>query len=366
MNKIILLLSIILLTNGCSLDKNLITTQEATSEIEVNNSLKNISPIYLKSIKEAISKVAPNKDLNSIEFTPLLGGLSKAVLLTFKANGKQYVLRLLDKSLEIRKSEIVAHKIADNLGVAPKIFYIDSEENPLVIMMEFIDGRDFTAKDLNNKKLLKKTMDVIRKFNNCNKKNIISHKVKLDLYDDLYNRMLKSGSVYPSGFEEMRKKLRKDYEKLSRTHLPTHGDFIPWNILITKDEKVYLIDWPNTRLDNPFVDIGSFAYIAGASKEQIKNMLKAYLLRRPTKSEIDEVMFFQSVELFLFAIWMIGIQEEKDQKKLDSILSKTTKKFSEHLRDGVKDRIKGMKGLELTELSLSMFKELKENMQVHK
>ena len=317
-----------------------------------------------KTITEALTSFDQDIDINSIDMKPLLGGISKSKLFKFNANGKTYVLRLLakDKPLESRISEISAHRIADNLDIAPKVVYIDSEENPNIVIMEFVEGRLFEREDLSNKTLLKKIMVALKEFQNYPKKFGISNKTNIDGIDDLYKRKLDKGTIYPSGFNEMLNELKEDYRLFSAGKSIIHGDLNPGNIIITKEEKIYFIDFALSGIDNPFADIGWFACILGATDKQISDILEAYLNRTPTINETKCVKFFINETNFLLATLWIGRQDERDKETLDNILaSNDLKRSSEYINEGitVDHIIKQNNSLELTKYALSWFKEFR-------
>jgi len=124
---------------------------EAAHSYSLSQLLENISPVYHSSIVEAIAKMTTNEDTSKIVFTLMLGGLSNAQLFQMNVDNRKYVLRLLDekKAVERRKSEVYGHLLGASLKIAPKLIYTD--QIPLVMVMEFIEGRTFSHSDLNGR-----------------------------------------------------------------------------------------------------------------------------------------------------------------------------------------------------------------------
>lgn len=314
-----------------------------------------IPDVYKSFICEAIENI----DCNPEEFEPLIGGFSNAKIFKFKVDEKSYVLRIFDKEkpIEKRTSELTAHKIAADLEIAPKVHYINSEFDPLVMIMDYIDGRSFSSDDLSDKEIIKNIMYSIKKFHN-HSKGVVLKKTKFDSMNENYENAIKNGVVYPSEFNEMRKKLLQKFEELNDSILPSHGDLNIDNILITADKKVFLIDWAESKSDNPLMDIGWLSCLSGATIQQTTDLLEQYLLRTPTEIDVNKAMFFQNAARFYLATYWIGKQKERDQKILDDLLECP-------LKVDLSKKIIDLDDKSFTKASLSWFKEFKENQYLY-
>ncbi|WP_425361522.1 MULTISPECIES: phosphotransferase [unclassified Candidatus Tisiphia] len=330
-----------------------------TEEFGYNELLKKVPNIFIAPIKEVVSKSFSQKEIDNIKFKKVFGGLSQAKL--FQINNK-YVLRLLDenKEIEIRESEISAHKIGSKLKIAPTL--ICSDTLSLVSIMEFIEGRTMSTKDLKNAIIIEKIMANLKKFHNYLGNNNLLKKTKLDTIKNSYKSFSEKGAVYPTGYTESYRKLIQDFAKFDRPFLPSHGDLNQGNILITKDGNIYFIDWSEARVDNPLLDIGWLASCLGANLSETKNLLRKYFGREPTAFEFKEVLYFKNVTNFWAATFFIGRQEEREQYKMDLILKTLSKKSSEYRREGITaQEFTNMKGYDLTTYALSWFKEFVDN-----
>lgn len=333
-----------------------------SEEFSYNELLDKVPSIFITSIKEAISKSFLQEDIKNIKFKKVFGGLSESRLFQINSNNNKYILRLLDekKEQESRKSEISAHKIGSKLKIAPSLIY--SDPLSLVSIMEFIEGRTMNPKDLKDTKIIEKIIANLKKFHNYVDNNNLLKKTKLDTIKNLYQSFIERNSVYPTGYTESYAKLIQDFKKFKRPLLPSHGDLNPGNILITKDDNIYFIDWSEARIDNPLLDIGWLASCSGANLNETKILLKKYLGNEPSISELKEVLYFKNVTNFLVATVLIGEQEEKDSNKIDLILKSSIKKSSEYKREGITTQeIEGLKGYDLTTYALSWFKEFIDN-----
>lgn len=320
--------------------------------------LERVAPNYIPSIREAVSRISLENSEKYICFTPLLGGLSKCQLFRMEVKGKKYVLRLLDekKPIEKRRSEIEGHRIGAQLTIAPKLLYYDHAS--LVMVMEFIEGRTFSRSDLNNKALVRSVMQTLKKFHTYRGEEHLIRRSKTKAHQELYERCLKKGVVYPSGFDGYYRELQEVFARLPRPWCPSHGDMNPGNILIAKDGRIMLIDWAEATIDNPFFDIGWLSCFSAANVDQIQGLLQAYLERPPTEMEVEETLFMRDFTTFFVATLWIGRQEERDQHTLDGFMSGPLKRSSEYIKDGITtNQIAQKKGRELTVYALGWLKE---------
>lgn len=320
----------------------------------------NISSLYIDIIEYAISNVFPCSAVGSLMLEPLIGGFSKAKIFKFSVNDQNYVLRLLDKNKrpEKRLSELNAHQIAADLGISPKIHYINSKSDPLVVIMDYIDGRPFLKEDLNDNVIIQNIMDSIKKFHN-HAGYIVTKKSKIDSMQKNYEDALQKGAVYPSDFERLYKELKNDLKWRNSQLKPSHGDLNLDNIMILNNKKIMLIDWAESKIDNPFLDIGWFSCLSGASIQQTTNMLEKYISKNATKTDIKDIMFFQNAARFYLATYWIGKQKEKSVATLDKILDSK-------IRVDLSKKIIDLDDENFTKSALSWLKEYKQNQYLYK
>lgn len=333
------------------------------SAYTIKEVLTAVSEKYAVPINEALSLIAKEEEIDKIPFNPLLGGGTNSKLFRIDIGNKKYVLRLLDENqpIERRRSELNAQKIGAELEISPKVFYAD--QMLIVMVMEFIEGRTLTRDDLNNAKIVKGTMEALKKFHQYPVEGQLIKRTKVGAIQDLYERYKnKKGVVFPSCFDQLHRKLQEDFAGLERVHGPSHGDFNPRNILVGEQGRIYIIDWAQASIDHPFLDIAWLSTFLAANHDQVKSLLKEYLGREPKELEIKETLFFKDVTTLLVATLWIGRQEERDQGKLNSILEGPLKKGSTYIMEGVSvDDVLQEKGIGLTLYSLGWLKEFIDN-----
>jgi|APSaa5957512622_1039677.scaffolds.fasta_scaffold02928_7 thiamine kinase-like enzyme len=325
----------------------------------------NVSEVFKQPIQEALATASAKDDIDNIKLKPLLGGLSKSKLFQFDVKGKRYVLRILDemKDVEKRKAEVAGHSIAAGLGIAPELFYVDSMS--LVIVMEFIDGRLFSRDDLNNEVVVREVLHTVKRFHDYSgDRRLLRERTTIELIQNIYKKHSAQGTVYPSCFEGLLENLDQEavaiYENTKC--VPLHGDLNHNNIIITKDGKVYLIDWSEARMDHRFSDIGWMSCFLGAEKEDIRNLLEGYFGREPSQNEIEEALFFNDATILLAAAAWMHCQEERNQEKLDILLEEPLKKGTQYVKEGITTQeVNALEGIDATKYALGWLKEFIEN-----
>ncbi len=337
------------------LDRNI--EHPTSNSYSLHDILDTLPETYNDPLIEALSSIAPQENIFRIPFEPLLG-LSNSKVFSFEVKNQKFVLRLLEERhpLERRIAEVSAHKIGDSLGIAPKLFFVD--DTPLVMVIEFIEGREFSRHDLNDDSITSSVMQAIKKFHQYSGKTKLQKQTKIDAIQNLYERYKKKSIVFPSCYDTLYHKLLDDFTHLVSEPVPSHGDTNPRNILIANDGKIYLIDWDLSNYESPFLNIGWLSCFTAADDSQIKNLLRGYLEREPYESELQESMFLRDATTFLIATLWMGRQDERDQSTLDNILYSPIKTSSEYIKEGFSAHdISNLSGEDLTVYVLGWLKE---------
>lgn len=342
------------------------STDHQRLEYSLHELLKTLPDTYASPIQAALTALAPKQHIETIRFSPLLGGLSTARLFKTEIDGKKCVLRLLDpaRAFERRQSEIAGLRIGAKLKIAPECLYAD--EAALVIIVQFIEGRTFSHNDLSDKKLVKKVMQAVRTFHDyTGEEHLIQHQVqKVDTIQSRRERCLKEGAIYPSCYDSLFSNLKDRFSQVGTKKVPVHGDLNPENIIVGQDGRIYLIDWAEACMESSSLDIGWFSCFSGASKKQIRTLLREYCGREPTKAELQGTFLFKDfTSLFLATAW-IGRQEERDQDTLDTLLKNPLEKGSDYVKRGITTKMMTTaSGRELTNYALGWLKEFIEDQQ---
>lgn len=217
-------------------------------------------------------------------------------------------------NIDIRRQEILAHKYAARINIAPPILFVDDDLR--FIIMPFIKGHTLNSDDLKNDQVIKigYALSKLHKYSG----DFTRKKTQIDRAKKHYARALKKQVALPTIYT----KLYDDYittgKKLAKI-LPEqvlcHADLNPSNILIREDGEIFFVDWTSATLDNQYTDLGYFSLINGLSNSQEQLLLTTYFGKEPAKDQIKKFEQAKQRTSFLTAtVWFDF--SESDQDKL--------------------------------------------------
>lgn len=260
------------------------------------------------------------KDTHELQFEILLGGFSGSKLYTFSVGSEKYVLRVIDPkrldnplpTLDKRKNEVIAHKMASDLGVAPEFIYSDSDA--LIIIMKFIEGHTLSKNDLGDKDVLQRLGRALRKIHDS-RPSFPWNFTQLDRARKHYKRAKVKGIAFPSIFQKQYDQFEAEISGLGDETVFCHGDLNPANILV-KDGQVYFIDWQKASFDHRYGDFGYFTLLSGMNSNESSIFLEAYLGRPPSYEELKMIDLAQQRASLLTSIVWFEFSESKEELQL--------------------------------------------------
>jgi thiamine kinase-like enzyme len=305
--------------------------------LEQNSSLKD----YLPS---ALSEIA-GQDFSTekLVFTELTGGMTSTKLYTFSIEGKTYVLRVMKSKhgIEPVRNEIAAHKIAANLGIAPPLLYAKPET--FMMIMPFIEGHTLTSDDLKNKEIIISLGKALRKLHSY-AGTFNQVRTQVDRARKHHDRAVQKEVALPTVYESLYQDyLQEAGSTQTQDRVLCHGDLNAKNILITKDNQVYFIDWASGTWDSRYTDLGYLTFTNGFTAEQSKDLLSVYFDREPTSLELQKLDCAERRTSFLTAtVWFDFSEGPEDNKipmadrikELDTLLTSSDLKTG---RDYIKE-----------------------------
>lgn len=247
-----------------------------------------------------IQKLCDNKNcVETLEFVPLKKIFFKPKVYSFNVSDKKYVLRFLDINRVVlyRESEINAQIVASKLGISPDIIFYD--KNFLVTIMPFIDARPIVSEDLKNNKIIENIGKTLKKLHSSTEKNNFLVPKISTFTINTYETLTKKYISLPDNI----KKIYNDFltgKRLNKQKIVLcHGDLHDGNILIGKNNKIYLIDWTYANLDDYNIDLGWLSIFLKMNNKQIDVFLNSYYDRKPTVEELNYHIYGrQSVSLY--------------------------------------------------------------------
>ncbi len=264
---------------------------------------------YEQEIKNALS----NQEVLKIE--QITTGLSDSkIYKVILENKKIFIARFLDpkRDLKERKWEISLMQETAKKSISPAIIYSSPSQD--LIIMDYIDGKNFNQTFLGDP-LLKKLASNLKILHSI---RIPEHTIKIETLEKKF--FVKSSTQEYQHFLSMFRALEKDFLANSTITI-THTDLHPGNLLADK-ENVWIIDWQDAGLYGPLFDVARVALELSLvlSPEQENAFLKDYFEREMTQEEITSykkakaLVTMKIIDSLVHAYTKNSSEEDKNSK----------------------------------------------------
>lgn len=201
-----------------------------------------------------------NLNSHQITLSSLKGGQSAANLYQFDINQNRFILRIppANASLPTKAHQCFLTKQAGELGIGPKVVYTDPQFNSIIL--NYIPGKEAQSKDFKNNALLHqmaKTLYHLHHSKSTFPLAVSPFKRFNGFFEKINNKNheLKKIKLY---IDEIEQTLRFYPISLCPTHLDLHLS----NIILKDNNEIFLIDWVNGGMSDPFFDLATFSYFS--------------------------------------------------------------------------------------------------------
>lgn len=259
-----------------------------------------------------------NYKKKDVLITPLKSGLSSTSTYILQVNQQKFVIREFNKKYdkERKLNEIVAHKYAsDEIQISPKILYIHPDVKFMII--EYIDGRAITRNDLKNPDIIRILAKLIRNLHNY-KGEFIQYRPQSARAEKDYNKALSNDIAFPMVFTELYKEYIQEGQKMllqKKDIVLCHSDLSPENIMISNDNKIYIIDFTAASWDYRYNDLGYFALLNGLNEKQKQLLLSEYFDNKIDSHNLENFNKAISRTYFLTSlVWFVFSEKPEDKE----------------------------------------------------
>lgn len=247
-------------------------------------------------------------DENSIGEIIPAGGMTNKNYKVF-INNKAYVLRVPGNGTEEminRVEEKINAKLAASIGLDTNIIYMN--ENNGIKVAEFIkDAETLNSTTSKREENMRLVTSLLKKLHNSNieMSNEFNPFELMNYYEKL---SIKAGGTFFDGYETVKAyvfKLRELFEKMKVELTPCHNDTLPENFVKSGPDKMYLIDWEYSGLNDPMWDIAAHCLEAGFSEDDEELFLKFYFDGQPSEEYKKRILLNKICQDFLWSVWTI-------------------------------------------------------------
>jgi len=239
-------------------------------------------------------------------------------------DGRKFVVRVnIDKS-EWHKTtrEYNSLKAVESLGIAPKVFHLESSARvaggPFTVI-EYVDGSSLDRIKRKNAKIVKQLARAIARLHNTDLSGIAkkitrvppSRALILKSIRREINYIKRKTGIYFGWSVEFQKMFLDSFRRLQglkpvprRVCVLAHGDIAPQNVIFSNG-KLMLIDWEDLGLMDPALEIAIMIDSFDLDAHHSKLFLDEYEILRKDPQLRRRISFFWPLHLFETFCWAI-------------------------------------------------------------
>jgi len=283
-------------------------------------------------------------------------------------NGKKFIVRInMDpRSLNKSKKEYNSLRIVEHLGIAPKVFHLETSKKCLgetFIILEYLEGKSLEECKKVDKNTLRKLGRIVAQLHNTSIDNIRKHMGKIgssktDILNDIRIRIdyIKTKrKIYFKGKREFEDVLTNSYRRLQQLKFDSkpyyilgHGDIAPQNVIISAGKELKLIDWEDLGLIDPAYEIAIIFDSFDFSDRQKELFLEEYSKVKKYPDLRKRIPLFWLLQLFsdfcwaIMHVYEIGEEEMHEsflrEQNLKEHIDYAKKMFQKCKKEGIIDK----------------------------
>lgn len=268
----------------------------------------------IEQVKNAIIEGLGISEKDIKEILPV-GGMTNKNYKAF-VNNKAYIVRIPGagtSSMINRKDEMINSKLAAEEGIDAKILFFDEESG--VKIAELIEGAETlnpaTAKKKENMELV---VGALRTLHNSNlkMKNRFNVFEKIEDYENIVKKV--NGTLFKDYYEikERVLKLEKTLDKYGMEIKPCHNDTVPENFVKDINERMFLIDWEYSGLNDPMWDLAAHSIECDFSEDDEELFLNLYFNNSTEEKHKIRILIYKICQDFLWSIWTVLKEAQGD------------------------------------------------------
>lgn len=253
---------------------------------------------YKIKVRNALRKTFDVDEPDTI--VPLSGGFSQKVY-KLSIKNKYYILRLSDASLADRKRESQCMRIASNIGVAPKFYYINVKDG--IFIIDYIENKKLSKDNRADPNIYKELATFLKKI------HLTAGFPKHISIIKMVEKITKKPSYVTSTISEMAIKNIELLEPLLNKHFKItscHNDLQPNNILFD-GKRFWVIDWEKASLQDPYYDLATISNFFILDQKKLEDVyLLTYFNGIPNKKQLAHYIIMKQISLAYYGLLLMN------------------------------------------------------------
>lgn len=221
--------------------------------------------------------------------------------------GKKYILRVPGTGTEemiSRRDEKINSEVGCALGIDAHVLYFD--ENNGIKIAEFIENAEtLTGTSAKKEENMKLTTDILRRLHTSEAKlsNRFDIWGKIELYEELLLKAKGENFKDYDGVKSKVLKLKERLKELGAEEVPSHNDTVPENFIKSGENKIYLIDWEYSGMNDPMWDLAAHSIECNFSKSDEELFLNLYFNGEYGDDIRERILIHKVCQDFLWSVW---------------------------------------------------------------
>ncbi|CAH2713937.1 Thiamine kinase [Neobacillus rhizosphaerae] len=260
-----------------------------------------------RELKQVIA-TALNMGIDEVTSVEALGGLTNR---NFKVTvaGQEYAARIPGKGTEQyinRLDEKVNSEITSLLGINPEVIYFNAETG-LKIVRFIPDAETLNPKTGTREDNLIQVAGIFQTLHTSGE----TFNARFDVFEKIteYETLLEVlNGVLFDGHDAVKQQvleLEEYYKSLNIKPVPCHNDPLAENFVKSGEEKMFLIDWEFSGMNDPLWDVAAYIIEAELSPAEEKLFLLEYFNGDVTTAGLQQLLLNKIFLDFLWTIWAL-------------------------------------------------------------
>lgn len=260
-----------------------------------------------RELKQLVAN-ALNMDMADVTSVDALGGLTNR---NFKVTvgADEYAVRIPGKGTEHfinRLDEKINSEIVCEIGIHPEVVYFN-EQSGIKIVRFIPEAETLNPKTGTREDNLVLVADIFRNLHTSGE----TFNAPFDVFEKIteYETVLANlnGQLF-DGHEQVKQQvleLEAYYKSLNVVPVPCHNDPLAENFVKSGEDKMFLVDWEYSGMNDPFWDVAAYIIEAELSPAKEKLLLLEYFNGEPTSEQLEQLLLNKIFLDFLWTIWAL-------------------------------------------------------------
>ena len=262
-----------------------------------------------------------------VDAEALSGGITNLNFRVRDSGGDFFVRVGEDNPIHLiqRAQEHAATRAAHAAGLAPEVVHTEDG----ILVLRFVQGRTLDESDVRDPEVLRRLVPVILRCHHEIPKHLRGPALMFWVFHAVRHyagELRDRASPYADRLPELLAKAAELESVIGRVEIVFgHNDLLPANF-IDDGERMYILDFEYSGMNDPLWDIGDLSVEAGLSREQDLEMLRAYLGGEPSEAQYGRMIIYKAMCDLLWTLW--GLIQYAHGNTVEDFWAYSTERFA--------------------------------------